>query len=318
MVCVFYHIFLKKEYPTKVWVRFKALLGSMGLVKNCTFGFNLNFDFFSQCSLHIHASYSISQKLNVPMAPLSEPNAVGIVIAHGKQPSPPSHPTGRSSWLHWNSATALKPVRKSAWVAFTILCRMSYMMMVLWVFHRLASQRATWLSPFPNFQWPFCPITGDIMGNNGVKVIQNYSLGRKSSLFPCWFVLRRWRVVLQVAWEMPSQWWSRMCTSHMMGVTPGRRCWKDPTITPSWIPEASSWPLSTAAILSMWLSMHELSSAHTIHIEGNCGKFFSLLGSYRPWFKSVHSEELQGRFWKGLHLEQLRLKLPLGNTSCHF
>ncbi|NXN68354.1 SORT protein, partial [Himantopus himantopus] len=35
------------------------------------------------CSLHIHASYSISQKLNVPMAPLSEPNAVGIVIAHG-------------------------------------------------------------------------------------------------------------------------------------------------------------------------------------------------------------------------------------------
>ncbi|XP_034977677.2 sortilin isoform X2 [Zootoca vivipara] len=36
-----------------------------------------------KCSLHIHASYSISQKLNVPMAPLSEPNAVGIVIAHG-------------------------------------------------------------------------------------------------------------------------------------------------------------------------------------------------------------------------------------------
>ncbi|XP_010181493.1 PREDICTED: sortilin, partial [Mesitornis unicolor] len=37
-----------------------------------------------ECSLHIHASYSISQKLNVPMAPLSEPNAVGIVIAHGE------------------------------------------------------------------------------------------------------------------------------------------------------------------------------------------------------------------------------------------
>ncbi|XP_051849111.1 sortilin isoform X4 [Antechinus flavipes] len=36
-----------------------------------------------ECSLHIHSSYSISQKLNVPMAPLSEPNAVGIVIAHG-------------------------------------------------------------------------------------------------------------------------------------------------------------------------------------------------------------------------------------------
>uniref|UniRef100_A0A7M4E7S6 Sortilin n=1 Tax=Crocodylus porosus TaxID=8502 RepID=A0A7M4E7S6_CROPO len=36
-----------------------------------------------ECSLHIHASYSISQKLNVPMVPLSEPNAVGIIIAHG-------------------------------------------------------------------------------------------------------------------------------------------------------------------------------------------------------------------------------------------
>uniref|UniRef100_A0A8D2J9K5 Sortilin n=1 Tax=Varanus komodoensis TaxID=61221 RepID=A0A8D2J9K5_VARKO len=36
-----------------------------------------------KCSLHIHASYSISQKVNVPMGPLSEPNAVGIVIAHG-------------------------------------------------------------------------------------------------------------------------------------------------------------------------------------------------------------------------------------------
>ncbi|KAE8623498.1 hypothetical protein XENTR_v10005631 [Xenopus tropicalis] len=36
-----------------------------------------------QCSLHIHAQYSISQRLPVPMPPLSEPNAVGIVIAHG-------------------------------------------------------------------------------------------------------------------------------------------------------------------------------------------------------------------------------------------
>ncbi|GCC29488.1 hypothetical protein chiPu_0007930 [Chiloscyllium punctatum] len=36
-----------------------------------------------ECSLHIHASYSISQKLNVPMLPLSEPNAVGLIVAHG-------------------------------------------------------------------------------------------------------------------------------------------------------------------------------------------------------------------------------------------
>ncbi|KTG42905.1 hypothetical protein cypCar_00007503 [Cyprinus carpio] len=36
-----------------------------------------------KCSLHIHASYSISMKLNVPMQPLSEPNAVGLILAHG-------------------------------------------------------------------------------------------------------------------------------------------------------------------------------------------------------------------------------------------
>ncbi|KAI1893173.1 hypothetical protein AGOR_G00141180 [Albula goreensis] len=35
------------------------------------------------CSLHIHASYSTSVKLNVPMLPLSEPNAVGLILAHG-------------------------------------------------------------------------------------------------------------------------------------------------------------------------------------------------------------------------------------------
>lgn len=36
-----------------------------------------------QCSLHIHASYSISMKLNVPMQPLAESNAVGLILAHG-------------------------------------------------------------------------------------------------------------------------------------------------------------------------------------------------------------------------------------------
>ncbi|NP_001119937.1 sortilin 1b precursor [Danio rerio] len=35
------------------------------------------------CSLHIHASYSTSMKVNVPMPPLSEPNAVGLILAHG-------------------------------------------------------------------------------------------------------------------------------------------------------------------------------------------------------------------------------------------
>ncbi|XP_062855045.1 sortilin 1b [Trichomycterus rosablanca] len=37
----------------------------------------------NSCSLHIHASYSMSVKMNVPVLPLSEPNAVGLVIAHG-------------------------------------------------------------------------------------------------------------------------------------------------------------------------------------------------------------------------------------------
>ncbi|XP_035015693.1 sortilin 1b [Hippoglossus stenolepis] len=36
-----------------------------------------------KCSLHIHAAYSTAMRLNVPMLPLSEPNAVGLVIAHG-------------------------------------------------------------------------------------------------------------------------------------------------------------------------------------------------------------------------------------------
>uniref|UniRef100_A0AAX7U896 VPS10 domain-containing protein n=1 Tax=Astatotilapia calliptera TaxID=8154 RepID=A0AAX7U896_ASTCA len=36
-----------------------------------------------KCSLHIHAAYSTSQKLNIPMLPLTEPNAVGLIIAHG-------------------------------------------------------------------------------------------------------------------------------------------------------------------------------------------------------------------------------------------
>uniref|UniRef100_A0A3Q0R9B2 Sortilin 1b n=1 Tax=Amphilophus citrinellus TaxID=61819 RepID=A0A3Q0R9B2_AMPCI len=35
-----------------------------------------------KCSLHIHAAYSTSQKLNIPMLPLTEPNAVGLIIAH--------------------------------------------------------------------------------------------------------------------------------------------------------------------------------------------------------------------------------------------
>lgn len=37
----------------------------------------------SECSLHIHAAYSTAMRLNVPMLPLTEPNAVGLIIAHG-------------------------------------------------------------------------------------------------------------------------------------------------------------------------------------------------------------------------------------------
>ncbi|KAF6720785.1 Sortilin [Oryzias melastigma] len=35
------------------------------------------------CWLHIHASYSTTMKMNVPMLPLSQPNAVGLILAHG-------------------------------------------------------------------------------------------------------------------------------------------------------------------------------------------------------------------------------------------
>lgn len=36
-----------------------------------------------KCNLHIHGAYSITTRLNVPMLPLSEPNAVGLILAHG-------------------------------------------------------------------------------------------------------------------------------------------------------------------------------------------------------------------------------------------
>lgn len=116
--------------------------------KNHTFGFNLSFGVFPQCSLHIHASYSISQKLNVPMAPLSEPNAVGIVIAHGKQPALTS--VGRASWAHWSSVIALNAVSKPPSVAFTTLCRISCKIKILWVFHGLPSESSNMPLSLPN------------------------------------------------------------------------------------------------------------------------------------------------------------------------
>uniref|UniRef100_UPI00398F12D2 sortilin-like n=1 Tax=Pristiophorus japonicus TaxID=55135 RepID=UPI00398F12D2 len=35
------------------------------------------------CNLHIHAAYSISQTLDVPLPPLTAPNAIGLILAHG-------------------------------------------------------------------------------------------------------------------------------------------------------------------------------------------------------------------------------------------
>lgn len=48
--------------------------------------FNLCFFFITslQCSLHIHAAYSTAMRLNIPMLPMSEPNAVGLILAHGE------------------------------------------------------------------------------------------------------------------------------------------------------------------------------------------------------------------------------------------
>ncbi|XP_053724583.1 sortilin-like [Synchiropus splendidus] len=37
----------------------------------------------NRCRLHIHASYSTSMKMNVPMLPLSQASAVGLILAHG-------------------------------------------------------------------------------------------------------------------------------------------------------------------------------------------------------------------------------------------
>lgn len=127
---------------------------------------------------------------------------------------------------------------------------------------------------------------------------------------------------------MPSQWWSRMCTSQMMGVTPGRRCWKDPTITPSWIPEASLWPLSTAATLSMWLSMHELRSTHTVCGEGNCGMLFCCGADWGHggWWQTLIQlcaiYRTVGNILEGIatHIQWLCFFfwLPLANSFRHF
>ncbi|XP_055365321.1 sortilin-like isoform X2 [Betta splendens] len=37
----------------------------------------------TRCTLHIHGSYSTSMKMNVPMLPLSQPSALGLILAHG-------------------------------------------------------------------------------------------------------------------------------------------------------------------------------------------------------------------------------------------
>ncbi|XP_061840857.1 sortilin-like isoform X1 [Nerophis lumbriciformis] len=37
----------------------------------------------NKCRLHIHATYSTAMKMNVPMLPLSQTNAVGLILAHG-------------------------------------------------------------------------------------------------------------------------------------------------------------------------------------------------------------------------------------------
>ncbi|XP_061544055.1 sortilin-like isoform X2 [Phycodurus eques] len=37
----------------------------------------------NRCRLHIHATYSTAMKMNVPMLPLSQPSAVGLILGHG-------------------------------------------------------------------------------------------------------------------------------------------------------------------------------------------------------------------------------------------
>lgn len=38
-----------------------------------------------QCNLHIHGEYSLNSGIS-PMLPLSDPSAVGLIIAHGNKP----------------------------------------------------------------------------------------------------------------------------------------------------------------------------------------------------------------------------------------
>uniref|UniRef100_A0A8C9YFC6 Sortilin 1a n=1 Tax=Sander lucioperca TaxID=283035 RepID=A0A8C9YFC6_SANLU len=53
---------------------------------HCSTIFNmilLSFHLITEKGLHIHASYSTTMKMNVPMLPLSQPSAVGLILAHG-------------------------------------------------------------------------------------------------------------------------------------------------------------------------------------------------------------------------------------------
>lgn len=49
----------------------------------CVMSCHSLFVFSQQCHLHIHGEHSRNNRI-IPMLPLSEPTAVGLVIAHGK------------------------------------------------------------------------------------------------------------------------------------------------------------------------------------------------------------------------------------------
>lgn len=91
LFCCHVHVFFIMSrkfyvYDDVVLLNFNLTLSSMSVCSEHVTLYNISLIIVSlQCRLHIHASYSTTMKMNVPMLPLSQPNAVGLILAHGKK-----------------------------------------------------------------------------------------------------------------------------------------------------------------------------------------------------------------------------------------
>uniref|UniRef100_A0A7N6AMZ3 VPS10 domain-containing protein n=1 Tax=Anabas testudineus TaxID=64144 RepID=A0A7N6AMZ3_ANATE len=75
---------LRGVYMTSVLTEDALVMHNISQVASLRCITNIDFIVVSlQCRLHIHGSYSTTMKMNVPMLPLSQSSAVGLILAHG-------------------------------------------------------------------------------------------------------------------------------------------------------------------------------------------------------------------------------------------